>query len=230
MNVVAADPDWGNDGSRRLWAACINLAVPRLVVLPASESYSVENSEAAEARQSADIWDLDVVREPDSFLQLYRLYYDSILNYLYRRTHDLESAQDLTSQTFLKALENLKRRPQRLRVKPWLYRIATNLHCSHYRSSRRWVQNLPFVGRHFERRAVTMPDERLERESEAGQIRAAVANLPERHRSPLLLRYYEGLSCNELAEVLGIRPVSVRSRMARALHALERELHRESLS
>src|SRR6266851_8577710 len=66
--------------------------------------------------------------DPAAFGELYEAHYQSILNYLYRRTLSVTVAEELTSNTFFKALRGLPGfHPQpQIRFRSWLYRIATN--------------------------------------------------------------------------------------------------------
>jgi RNA polymerase sigma-70 factor (ECF subfamily) len=74
--------------------------------------------------------------DPAAFGQLYEAHYQSILNYLYRRTLSVQVAKELTSNTFFKALRELPGFHPRpgIRFRSWLYRIATNEARMHWRS------------------------------------------------------------------------------------------------
>ncbi|GFP40212.1 RNA polymerase sigma factor, partial [Candidatus Hakubella thermalkaliphila] len=64
---------------------------------------------------------------PEAFGRLYDQNYRAILNYILRRTGDVELAQDITAETFVKALSNMGRfQWQGISFSAWLYRIATN--------------------------------------------------------------------------------------------------------
>ena len=66
--------------------------------------------------------------DPAAFGELYEAHYSAILNYLYRRTLSVADAEELTSDTFFKALQGLAGYEPReaVRFRSWLYRIATN--------------------------------------------------------------------------------------------------------
>lgn len=175
---------------------------------------------AAEAETAASVY-----HDAQRFLELYHAYYNRILNYLYRRTADRELALDLTSQVFTSAFEALRRKEHRkLRLRPWLYRLATNAHLDHCRAARRWNLRLPVLGWHFTNQHRSLPDERLIQLSDAEAIRLALLRLPEASRAPMILRYYEEMSYAEISQVLQIRETSARSRVKRGLDQLKRQL------
>ncbi|MEQ8425103.1 MAG: sigma-70 family RNA polymerase sigma factor, partial [Cyclobacteriaceae bacterium] len=73
-------------------------------------------------------------KNPKVFGALYEKYFDRIFNYLYRQTDDEELAGDLCSQTFVNALNNLKKYEFRgVPFSAWLYKIASNEVNKHYR-------------------------------------------------------------------------------------------------
>jgi len=66
-------------------------------------------------------------KDPDAFAELYEHYYPKIFGYALRRTANLEAAQDITSETFFKALRKLWQfRWRNTSFSSWLYKIATN--------------------------------------------------------------------------------------------------------
>src|SRR6187549_4254200 len=71
--------------------------------------------------------------------ELYLLHFDRIYSYLHLSVGNRHDAEDLTTQTFLKMLESIKRfRWQSAPFSAWLFRIAHNLSMDHFRANRRW--------------------------------------------------------------------------------------------
>ena len=76
-------------------------------------------------------------QDPDAFGVLFDAYYSKILSYLVRRTGEAALAQDLTSETFIKAYTKLWQfRWRSISFSAWLYRIATNELRMHFRSKK----------------------------------------------------------------------------------------------
>ena len=83
-------------------------------------------------------WVKEAKRDVRNFSKLYDRYFESIFGFVYRRTEDEQRASDITSQTFLKALQNLNKYEYRgLPFSAWLFRIAANEVNKHYRKSGR---------------------------------------------------------------------------------------------
>ena len=83
-------------------------------------------------------------RDPDAFAGLYDHYYPRIFGYVLRRTANLEAAQDITSETFFKALRKLWQfRWRNISFSSWLYKIASNEISQYFRQSPQSSGNYP---------------------------------------------------------------------------------------
>lgn len=77
-------------------------------------------------------------KESEAFAKLYDKYYPQIFGYILKRVANLEIAQDVTSETFLKALKNLwKFRWKNISISSWLYRIANNEIANYFRKKQK---------------------------------------------------------------------------------------------
>jgi len=148
-----------------------------------------------------------------SFEAIFEAYHQRICRYLSSLVNDLELAEDLAQQTFLKAYRALGRGSSPDNLQAWLYAIATNTALSALRR-RRLIRWLPF-GPQAERAA--SPE--LDHDARLGQqelLRLALAKLPPGDVACLLLRLQQGLSYGELAETLGTSIPAARMRVSRA--------------
>jgi RNA polymerase sigma-70 factor (ECF subfamily) len=194
-----------------------NIAKP----LAAEREQAEESKETVEAEERALA--REVSRHPESFQVLYDRYYERILNFFYRRVRERAIAEDLTSQTFLSALEHLARTIREIHFRPWIYRVATNAWLSHERRRARWGERLlGELGRYFLSKPVSTPDHALSTAERMELLRKALMGLPPRYREPLLLRYDEELSDSEIAQTLEMPPGTVRSLISRGLEILRR--------
>lgn len=176
-----------------------------------TRGWDAEPHEATVARARSD---------PEAFAAIYRAYYPAVVGYLYRRLGDVHTAEDVAAETFIRALRGIGRyEPRGLPLKAWLLRIATNEAHRRARRDRRLKERTPatFTPAGAECRAG--PDE-------LRTVLAAFAALPARWQDVLALHHLEGLSMDQAALVLGCRPGTVKSRLARAREALRRELER----
>lgn len=151
-----------------------------------------------------------------------------------RNRHD---AEDITQQTFLKAVEHLDRFRGEAAFGTWLMRIATYaaLKVIRKRGGLEMV-SLEAATDPDDEGAIARPDyiadwrespERLVRNRETGRgIEAALGELDDKHRLVFLLRDVEGLSVRESAEALGISEANVKVRLLRARLQLREKLTR----
>lgn len=164
-----------------------------------------------------------VATDPAAFTVLYERYYGKILNYLYRRVRDRDIAEDLASQVFLSSFQYLSRTQRDVVFFAWVYRIAMNVWLTHERSRKGWFARLEaWAG--IASKTPDRPDARIEENERTRLLRREIFSLPPRYREPLLLRYYEEMSYEEIAQVMGISQTGVRSRMKRALTNLRRRV------
>jgi RNA polymerase sigma-70 factor (ECF subfamily) len=134
-------------------------------------------------------------------------------------------AEDLAQETFLQALGAWRRFRGRSRADTWLYAILLNRHRSRMRSIRRRKQGwLRWLGRAPALPEADPPEARVEWEEWRDTLWAAVARLPEPQQHAIVLRYSEGLSYGEIAEVLRCPMGTVKSRLHHGLAALGRNL------
>lgn len=184
-----------------------------------SEGEANDPEAAAETEIAAQVW-----RDPECFEQLYERYYERIVQYLYRRVGNADTAYDLASTVFLKAFDSLRLRPQRVHVRPWLYRIATNVLISHIRSSKSALARFLGVAARLVSQSAPEPCELAEAHQRRRLVRRELALLPDKYRLALLLRFDEELPYEEIAQVLGITTAGARSRVSRAVAMLEARL------
>ena len=134
---------------------------------------------------------------------------------------DATEAADIAQEVFLKVLTRLHQFRARAQFSTWLHRVVVNTFLDRRRAARRLVP--------LERAAVppaaTVPlEEALRRADTARLVARSVRALPLKLRVPLVLRFVAGLSYDQIADVLGVPPGTVASRLSRALEALARAL------
>lgn len=150
-----------------------------------------------------------------AFTTLFDQYQRPIVNYLYRMVNDRDVAEDLAQDTFLKAYRAIERTDGELNFRAWIYRIATNTAMSYFRR-KRLLQWIPFGPGTPDRGK----DLRLaERVGESELIEQAMAKIGPSHSSILLLRHHQGLSIDEIADSLQIKPNAAKVRLFRARKA-----------
>jgi RNA polymerase sigma factor (sigma-70 family) len=154
--------------------------------------------------------------EPRRFLALYDRYFDRVLGYVRLRVRDDATCEDVTSVVFTTALAQLGRFRGDGSFAGWLFQIARNAVRDVHR--RPAPEPLPLEGIPFE------PDveERFLAHERAAQLRAAIGLLKPEQQHLLALRYGAGLGFNEIGELVGARPGTVRVRVHRIIEELRR--------
>jgi RNA polymerase sigma-70 factor (ECF subfamily) len=153
--------------------------------------------------------------------ELFERYSPAVFGYLYGMSGDRHLAEDLTSETFYRAMRALDGFRGDSSVKTWLIRIARNLYLNRKRRDDR-SQSLDDL----EERGMTAatrepdPETRFIREEESEAIRCALRSLAEDDRSILLLSAEDELTCREIADVLEISLTAVKTRLFRARRRL----------
>lgn len=154
----------------------------------------------------------------DAYGVLVRNYQDRLLSTVYRVVQDRAEAEDLCQEAFLQAYVHLSTFAGRSTFYTWLCRIALNLAISQRRQGRRppsLEETYPFTdGEPADHR--DLPGDRLVRQESLSQIRKALASLAPDQRAVIVLRVVDELNYQEIAEVLGLKLGTVRSRLHRA--------------
>jgi len=130
-------------------------------------------------------------------------------------------AEDIAQESFLRIWRNAKRYRGAARFTTWLYRIVSNLCMDQKRRAKRAPAELPEESVDPIQAA---PDAPVETAEIRERVRRAVAALPERQRTVLVLHRYEELSHAEIAEVTGWSASAVESLLVRAYAALRQAL------
>jgi RNA polymerase sigma-70 factor (ECF subfamily) len=160
--------------------------------------------------------------ERDGFRELFELYKDKVYSVALRFTGQPAEAMDIAQDTFLKLYSSLADFRGDARLETWIYRLVVNRCLDHRRRSRRWIP----LGEAFRSTLRSAGDSLTDllREEKSGHVQDAVDRLAPELRIAVVLRYTEGMSYDQIAEVLGCAPGTVASRLHRAHKLLERSL------
>jgi len=183
-------------------------------------------------------------RDTDAAGRLYDKYFREVFGYVYHCTLDYAATEDLTSNVFLAAFRHLGRyRWRQVPFRAWLYRIATNEVRMYYRRDKRDRMARPNLfdracsaafcgtGRHAQAalgRATRVAedsapsaDEGLAAVEEYRLLHQALRELRFKYRTVIVLRYFEGKTTAQIAEITGAREGTVKSQLHRGLIQLQ---------
>ena len=144
-----------------------------------------------------------------SFETLMAAHQQRVLRTAYRLLGRVEDAQDVTQEVFLRLLQHLHH-VDADDPKAWLYRVTVNVCNDHYRRRRPVVEAVDLAD------PAPGPQHALELEDRKQLLTQGLATLPERERTAVVLRDIEGLPTREVAGILGVEEVTVRSQISKA--------------
>lgn len=169
--------------------------------------------------------------DDEAFAQLMRDNEKRIYNLTLRMTGNPEDAMDLAQEAFLNAWRGLKFFKGDSAFSTWVYRLASNACIDHLRrKKRRQDISVPMPVDEEDDTAPEIPDERFqpEQELERQELRRTVAagleQLSDEHRQVLVMREINGLSYQEIGDILDLEAGTVKSRIARARNSLRKIL------
>lgn len=170
-----------------------------------------EDREAIEACQRGD---------REAFDRLVERYQRDVYRVCYRYVNNHHDASDLAQESFLKAYRAIGRFRGDSAFSTWLYRIAVNT-CLNFRALRK-LPSEPLEDDVADvRRGVS---DRMEQDELSEQVREAVSRLPERQRATLILKIYQDLTHEEVAQILGSSVGTVKANLFHALGNLRKAM------
>lgn len=160
-------------------------------------------------------------REGDAvaFEAIYNRYERRIYAFIYRTMGNAEDAYDLTQDTFVKAYTALPRTSPELNLSAWLHRIAWNA-CMDVLRRRKLIRWLPWetfdTNPALEPAADDDPVGEYNQAETTGEVQVVLNKLSPKHRTSLVLKEYQGMSCDEIGDVMGLTRSAVKSLLFRA--------------
>jgi RNA polymerase sigma-70 factor (ECF subfamily) len=163
-----------------------------------------------------------------AFGELYDEYYGKIYSYILKRTANVAIAQDITSEVFLKALDNIKRFEWRgIHFSAWLYRIADNeINNSYMHNSRliRLKEELEETARLLNislEQEIEQAESHLSKQSQFLALHKCITQLPVKYQEVLTLKYFEKKKIREISLILGKSEGTVKSLLHRGVKKLK---------
>ena len=151
--------------------------------------------------------------DESAFTAVVERYQAAIGRYLLRLVGDPDLAEDLCQETFFRAYRAIFKADDDLALKPWLYRIATNVAYSALRRRRPSVVSLDRLSRQRQPRRPAYLERRV---AQRDLVQRTLARLSSEHAVPLVLNAVEGFSYHEIADIMGLSAEATRKRIYRA--------------
>jgi RNA polymerase sigma-70 factor (ECF subfamily) len=177
----------------------------------------------SDRQTEADIIEACKQGDREAFHDLFEAHKDRVYTIAFHYSGDEAMARDVTQQVFLKLFTSINQFHESSQFTTWLYRIVANASTDEHRKRRRFVPFSPEIeARTMVRKG--SQEEAYHRRQVADSVRGAIGELTPKLRLPILLKYVEGLSYDEIAESLGVSIGTVSSRLNRGHKMLARKL------
>jgi len=148
-----------------------------------------------------------------AFASLFARYERRIYAFSYRMMGNPDDAFDLTQETFLKAFRALDKTDEELNVNAWLHRIASNA-CMDVLRRRQRIRWLPWDAPKHDRASGVLednPEGAVIGDETQRIVQRVLDKMSARNRQAMILREYEGLSCEDIGEIMGVSRSAVKS-------------------
>ena len=172
-------------------------------------------------------------KDQEVFVEIYNQYYPQIFGYILKRTANLELAQDITSETFFKALNKLWQfRWRNISFSSWLYKIATNEINQYFRKGKYKSISLEILQEQgFEPIASNDPEneiiaaqEELKKHRDFLICQEKIAKLDIKYQEVLTLRFFEQKKIKEISQILNKSEGTTKSLLHRGLKKLKEKM------
>lgn len=169
----------------------------------------------------------------EAFNILVTRYQSQVINIAYGMLSDQEDAYDAAQEVFVRVYKGIESFKEQASFTTWLYRITTNV-CSDILRKRQKSSNVLSINQEYEDNkdidladTAPTPEESMEIGERQKAVRDAISSLREEYRIVITLCDIEGMSYDEIAQVLKVPPGTVKSRINRARNSLKKILYQK---
>ena len=168
-------------------------------------------------------------REPEALERFYFVFFDRVYGYVRRLLREEHLAEDVTQDIFMHIQKSFPSYDPSRELRPWVFTIATNKvrdfwRSRRYKDARREVSVNEATGVDIAVSSQRGPVDELESSEVSAAVAQAIDEMPEIMRSTLVMRYYEGLSFEEIGKIVDRNETAIRKRYSRALDELRQRL------
>jgi RNA polymerase sigma-70 factor, ECF subfamily len=165
----------------------------------------------------------------EAFGELYEIHYQRIFNYALKRTASVQLSLDITSVTFLKAMNQIsKYRWRDIPFAAWLYRIASNEINDYYRKEGRRnisidkISDLADTADYADE--VNQAEEELSKHEEFLLLHKKLAELPSMYQEVIVLKFFEKKKIKDIVKILGKKEGTIKSLLHRGIEKLREKM------
>ena len=158
----------------------------------------------------------------DLFTELVRRYKNLVYSVILRMINDREEANDLAQDVFIKIYKNLDKYYPEYKFSTWVIRIATN-HVIDYRRKKK-QETVPIEDVEFSLRTEESPESAYIRHEQKEELKKIVGDLPDMYKIPIMLYHEQGLSYQEISDIINEPLSKVKNRIFRGRRMLKESL------
>lgn len=195
-----------------------------------SEDKSQENKSASKL-EDYDLIDNAIKGDQSAYDRLMKKYYKLVYNLIYRMIYNKEDVEDLTQEAFIKAFNSLEKFDHQFAFSTWLYKIASN-NCIDY--LRKKKLNTISIDKEIDSEDEDLrfeipdndykPDRNILDTEKKKILEDAIASLPEKYKTVILLRHQDEMEYEEIAQKLNIPLGTVKAHIFRGRELLNKYL------
>lgn len=179
---------------------------------------------------STELIEKSLAGDTEAFAFIVKHYQTAIYNLAFRILGNRDDALDAAQEAFIKLYSSLPTYRGEARFTSWFYRIATNVCLDRYRHNKKYRMNT--VEEYTEQTlprgpdaAVQDPEQIYQTKERQASVQAAIRELPVKYRTAIVLKHMEGLSYQEISEIMNIPVKTVGTHIHRAKAILQKKLN-----
>ncbi|MFJ7754170.1 RNA polymerase sigma factor SigX [Peribacillus muralis] len=159
------------------------------------------------------------------FHDLYEKYHQEIYQFIYYMTKNRETAEDLMHEVYIRIMKAYERFEGKSSEKTWMYSIARNVTIDHFRKQKGWKDKI-FANFDWDRQSIEdtkpMPEEVAILNDDIQSLYQCLNRCTTNQRSVIILRYIQGMSITETADILNWSESKVKTTQHRALKVIKK--------
>ena len=158
----------------------------------------------------------------NAFGELVSRYKNLVYSVILRMTNDSEEANDLAQEVFIKVYRNLDKYQPDYKFSTWLIRITTNMVIDYRRKKK--TDSISMDDMAYEPASEDTPEDHYIRQEQTNKVMNALNGLPDMYKIPVILYHQQGLSYQEISDVINEPLSKVKNRIFRARKMLKEQL------
>ena len=172
-----------------------------------------------------------IAGDVEAYGEIMSRYQDRLVRYVNRYCRDLDKAEDVVQNTFIKAYSNLNGFNTKLKFSSWIYRISHNEAINMIKKHKR--EFIPedeewFSGLADDEKPTASDD--VDKKLLRNLLNKQISQLDHKYQEPMVLHYFEGQSYQEISDILRLPTATVGTRIARAKKQMKRALEAEGIN